>query len=69
MIAGNRNAVVTLWRVPDASAAEFVARLFGRLKANIPPAEALARTKRDMAMDRRFSDPVHWAGFVLYGAQ
>ena len=69
MIAGNRNAVVTLWRVPDASAAEFVARLFGRLKANVPPAEALARTKRDMAMDRRFGDPVHWAGFVLYGAQ
>lgn len=69
MIAGNRNAVVTLWRVPDASAAEFVSRLFGRLKANVPPAEALARTKRDMAMDRRFSDPVHWAGFVLYGAQ
>ena len=68
MIAGNRNAVVTLWRVPDASAAQFVARLFEHLKANTPPAEALAQTKRAMASDRRYSHPVHWAGFVLYGS-
>jgi CHAT domain-containing protein len=68
MIAGNRNAVVTLWRVPDASAAQFVARLFQHLKANTPPAEALAQTKREMASDRRYSHPVHWAGFVLYGS-
>jgi CHAT domain-containing protein len=68
MIAGNRNAVVTLWRVPDASASKFVARLFEHLKANTPPAEALAQTKREMASDRRYSHPVHWAGFVLYGS-
>jgi CHAT domain-containing protein len=68
MIAGNRNAIVTLWRVPDASAAKFVARLFEHLKANTPPAEALAQTKREMASDRRYSHPVHWAGFVLYGS-
>lgn len=67
MVAGNRNAVVTLWRVPDASAAEFVVRLFAGLKAGRPPAAALARTKRAMASDRRYRDPLHWAGFVLYG--
>lgn len=68
-IAGNRNAVVTLWRVPDASAAGFVTRLFQHLKAGAPPAEALTRTKHEMAKNPRYSDPVHWAGFVLYGAQ
>jgi hypothetical protein len=67
--AGNRNSVVTLWRVPDASAAEFVKRLFELLKAGAPPAVALARTKREMAQHRRYSAPLHWAGFVLYGAQ
>jgi CHAT domain-containing protein len=68
-IAGNRNAVVTLWRVADASAAQFIERLFRHLKTGASPAEALARTKREMAKDRRYSHPMHWAGFVLYGAQ
>jgi CHAT domain-containing protein/tetratricopeptide (TPR) repeat protein len=68
MIAGNRNAVVTLWSVPDASTAEFVTRLFRHLKAGAPPDEALTTTKREMAHHPRFSHPVHWAGFVLYGA-
>ena len=69
MIAGNRNAVVTLWSVPDASAAQFVTRLFTHLKAGAPPDQALMKTKREMARDPRFGDAVHWAGFVLYGAQ
>jgi CHAT domain-containing protein len=68
MIAGNRNAVVTLWSVPDASAAEFVTRLFTHLKAGAPPDQALRKTKRELAQHPRFGDPVHWAGFVLYGA-
>jgi len=68
MVAGNRNAVVTLWSVPDASAAEFVTRLFRHLKAGAPPDEALTATKREMARHPRFGHPVHWAGFVLYGA-
>jgi hypothetical protein len=67
MVAGNRNAVVTLWSVPDASAAEFVTRLFRHLKAGAPPDEALTATKREMARHPRFGHPVHWAGFVLYG--
>jgi CHAT domain-containing protein len=69
MIAGNRNAVVTLWRVPDASAAQFVVRLFRQLRAGQSPANAMALTKREMAGDQRYSSPLHWAGFVLYGAQ
>ncbi|MGZ8992556.1 MAG: CHAT domain-containing protein [Burkholderiaceae bacterium] len=69
MIAGNRNAVITLWRVPDASAAAFVERLFKQLKTGTPPANALAITKREMARNRLYSHPIHWAGFVVYGAQ
>ncbi|MEO5881909.1 MAG: CHAT domain-containing tetratricopeptide repeat protein [Caldimonas sp.] len=68
MIAGNRNAVVTLWSVPDASAAQFVTRLFAHVKAGVPPDQALMQTKREMARHPRFGNPVHWAGFVLYGA-
>ena len=65
MIAGNRNSVVTMWSVPDASAAEFVTRLFTHLKAGAPPDQALMKTKREMARHPRFGDPVHWAGFAL----
>ncbi|HSC64825.1 MAG TPA: CHAT domain-containing tetratricopeptide repeat protein [Caldimonas sp.] len=68
MIAGNRNAVVTLWSVPDQSAAQFVTRLFTHLKAGEAPDRALMKTKQEMARDPRFGNPVHWAGFVLYGA-
>jgi CHAT domain-containing protein/tetratricopeptide (TPR) repeat protein len=66
-VAGNRNAVLSLWPVYDEGTAEFRRRFVARVHAGQPHADALAATKRDLAATRRYGDPAHWAGFVLYG--
>ncbi len=68
--AGNANTVLTLWQIFDGSTAEFTHRFFGKVKAGIAIASALAETKRefvrgDAGEERR--SPAHWAPFVLYG--
>ena len=57
-----------LWRVPDVSTAAFMIRFFGKLRAGTPQVAALAQTKQELMNSARFTAPVHWAGFVLYGS-
>jgi CHAT domain-containing protein/tetratricopeptide (TPR) repeat protein len=66
-VAGNRSAILTLWKVVDDSTARFVAQVFAQVAAGAAPPVALARTKRQFLRDPRYSHPLHWAGFVLYG--
>ena len=66
-VAGNRNAVLSLWPVYDEGTAEFMRRFFARVHAGQAHADALAATKRELAATKRYGDPAHWAGFVLYG--
>jgi CHAT domain-containing protein len=66
-VAGNRNAVLSLWPVYDEGTAEFMRRFFARVHAGQAHADALAATKRELAASKRYGDPAHWAGFVLYG--
>jgi len=66
-VAGNRNALLTLWPVNDASTAELMRLFFERVRAGVPHADALAAAKRTLAKDPRYAAPAHWAGFVLYG--
>jgi CHAT domain-containing protein len=67
-VAGNRNALLTLWPVADRSTAAFVVRFFALLRAGRSQADALATVKREFARDARFRAPVHWAPFVLWGS-
>lgn len=67
MVAGNRDAVVSLWSVPDQGTSELVMRLFRQVRRGVSPADALARAQREMARQPRYAHPLHWAGFVLYG--
>nr|HET7858374.1 CHAT domain-containing tetratricopeptide repeat protein [Caldimonas sp.] len=67
-VAGNRNAILTLWAVPDASTGEFIIRFFAQVRAGKSHAEALAVVKRRFARSGRYRAPVYWAGFVLYGS-
>ena len=66
-VAGNRNALLSLWPVYDEGTAEFMRRFFTQVRAGTPHADALAATKRSLARDPRYAAPAHWAGFVLYG--
>ena len=66
-VAGNRSAMLTLWKVVDDTAARFVGTLFQSIAAGATPAAALAHTKREFLRDPALAHPSHWAGFVLYG--
>ncbi len=66
-VAGNKNTVLSLWPVLDASTAEFMTAFFTRLKAGMTQSAALSDTKREFLASSRFKDPVYWAPFVLYG--
>jgi CHAT domain-containing protein/tetratricopeptide (TPR) repeat protein len=67
-VAGNRNTLLSLWKVPDASTSEFMIRFFRKLRAGVPQSAALAQTRHEMMKLPRYRDPIHWAGFVLYGS-
>jgi CHAT domain-containing protein/tetratricopeptide (TPR) repeat protein len=67
-VAGNRSAVLTLWKVSDASAARFVGRFFEQVAGGATPAAALTWTKREFMRGVATAHPLHWAGFVLYGS-
>jgi CHAT domain-containing protein len=66
-VAGSRKTILTLWPVADEATAQFIARLFAKLRRGIAPAQALAATKREFRRDPRYSAPFYWAPFVLYG--
>lgn len=66
-VAGNRSAILTLWKVVDETSARFVSRLFVHIAAGATPAVALVRTKREFLRDPALAHPLQWAGFVLYG--
>ncbi len=68
-IAGNQNALLTMWPVLDRATADFVGRFFVHVARGVPHARALQLTKREFLRDpspqRR--EPRYWAGFVLFG--
>jgi tetratricopeptide (TPR) repeat protein len=66
-VAGNRSAILTLWKIDDRSTRRFVEQLFERIARGTTPAQALAQTRREFARSARYRHPYHWAGFVIYG--
>ena len=66
-VAGNKNTLLSLWPVVDASTAEFMTAFFSKLKAGATQSAALNDTKRDFITEGHFRQPVYWAPFVLYG--
>lgn len=67
LAAGARAAVVTLWKVPDRAAYEYMRDLYARLARGEPPARAM----RDLRARRigAGAHPATWAGFVLIGSR
>ena len=66
-VAGNKNTLLSLWPVVDASTAEFMAAFFAKLKTGMPQSAALNETKREFIAGASFKQPVYWAPFILYG--
>ncbi len=69
LAAGARSALVTLWKVPDQAAADFIQAFYAELKAGLPAATALARVRaRWIAAGGERAHPSRWAAFILVGA-
>jgi len=66
--AGARGAVVSLWRVSDRSAGEFMQEFYAELAADRPPAEALRLVRHRWIREAApHGSPAAWAAFVLVG--
>lgn len=68
-IAGNKNTVMSLWKVYDAYTPEFVSTFFKKMKEGKSAFIAINETKREFLKnpDAMYRDPAVWSAFVLYG--
>jgi CHAT domain-containing protein len=67
-VAGNKNTLLTLWKIADNLTVEFMTSFFAKLKAGQGQIEALTATKREfMNKGEPHNKPKYWAAFVLYG--
>ena len=68
LYAGARALVVSLWKVPDRTTGELMARFYESLiKDQLRPAAALRQAQLSIAAERRWNDPYFWGGFVVLG--
>jgi CHAT domain-containing protein/tetratricopeptide (TPR) repeat protein len=67
LFAGARNVVATLWRVDDASAADFATAFYRDLKS-LAPATALSSAQRAFIGDSRHALPYFWAAYTITGS-
>jgi tetratricopeptide (TPR) repeat protein len=74
-VAGAGTVLACLWEVEQRFAAAFFARYYSYL-AELPPAEALARTQQDCISntlaatgDSTWMAPIYWAGYRVYGGR
>ena len=61
-IAGARNLLISLWKVPDAPTAEFMKQFYSNLFSGKSPAVALQDTQREMSTTYPASA---WGAFIL----
>lgn len=68
-ISGNKDTVMSLWKVDDEATAEFSTTFFQKLSQGKTEITALNETKREFIQknDSKYSDLSVWAAFVLYG--
>ena len=68
-IAGNKDTVMSLWKVNDEATAEFSSTFFKKLSEGKSEILALNETKREFMSNpnAKFNSPSVWAAFLLYG--
>lgn len=66
-IAGNKNTVMSLWKVQDKTTAEFVSTFFQKLSEGKSALVAINETKREFLKNPQYQNPAIWAPFLLYG--
>lgn len=68
-VAGNKDTVMSLWKVKNDATAEFTSTFFEKLRDGKTESAALNETKREFLRksDLIYRDPSVWAAFLLYG--
>lgn len=68
-VAGNKDTVMSLWKVYDTATAEFTSAVFEKLSRGQSEVAALNETKREFLNHNNhvYRNPAVWAAFVLYG--
>lgn len=68
-IAGNKNTVMSLWKVYDVATAEFVSTFFKKIREGKSSFIALNETKREFLKSENplYKNPAVWSAFLLYG--
>ena len=68
-IAGNKDTVMSLWKVNDEATAEFTSAVFEKLSRGETEVSALNETKREFLKQANplYRSPSVWAAFLLYG--
>ena len=68
-IAGNKDTIMSLWKVKDDTAAKFAVDFFKKLNEGKTEVQALNETKREFIKNpnTKFNSPSIWAAFLLYG--
>jgi CHAT domain-containing protein len=68
MYAGAERVLASLWKIDDRATSELMRRFYERmLVERMTPAAALRAVQMEMAQSPRWSEPYHWAAFVLQG--
>jgi CHAT domain-containing protein/Tfp pilus assembly protein PilF len=68
MHAGAPRVVASLWKVDDVATAELIEKFYrAMLKEGKPPAAALRSAQLAMSIEKRWSAPYFWAGFIFEG--
>ena len=66
--AGARNVIASLWQVPDRATAELMSSFYRSfLERGATPAAALREAQLAVRSRRGWSEPYHWASFILLG--
>lgn len=68
-VAGNKDTVMSLWKVDDEATAEFTSAVFEKLSKGKSEVAALNETKREFlqSTNPKHRDSSVWAAFILYG--
>ena len=68
-IAGNKDTVMSLWKIDDEAATKFATVFFTKLRDGKSELQALNETKREFLSDSnpKLNNPSAWAAFLLYG--
>lgn len=63
-LAGAKNIISTLWKIPDQSSSELMTSFYHYyLHEKLKPAEALKKAQHYLSI--KYPNPFYWAGFVL----